>query len=58
MLWGCFSVAGTEGLVKIEEKLNAPKYWDSLMKIQSKVQMGRRFTFKQDYDPKNSKSGL
>ncbi len=28
MLWGCFSVAGTERL--IEEKLNAPKYWESL----------------------------
>ncbi len=30
MLWGCFSVAGTEGLNRIEEKLNAPKYWESL----------------------------
>ncbi len=28
--WGCFSAAGTEGLVRVEEKLNAPKYWDSL----------------------------
>ncbi len=26
MLWGCFSVAGTEGLVRVEEKLNAQKY--------------------------------
>ncbi len=26
MLWGCFSVAGTEGLIRVEEKLNAPKY--------------------------------
>ncbi len=30
MLWGCSSAAGTEGLVRIEEKLNAPKNWDSL----------------------------
>ncbi len=30
MLWGCFSAAGTEGLVRVEEKLNAPKYWNSL----------------------------
>ncbi len=30
MLWGCFSVAGTERLVRVEEKLNAPKYRDSL----------------------------
>ncbi len=26
MLWSCFSAAGTEGLVRVEEKLNAPKY--------------------------------
>ncbi len=30
MLWGCFSAAGTERLVRVEEKLNAPKYLDSL----------------------------
>ncbi len=30
MLWGCFSAAGTEGLIRVEEKLNAPKYWDNL----------------------------
>ncbi len=30
MLWGCFSAAGTEGLVREEENLNAPKYRDSL----------------------------
>ncbi len=29
MLWGCFSVAGTEGLLRVEEKFNAPKYRDS-----------------------------
>ncbi len=23
---GCFSAAGTEGLIRIEEKLNEPKY--------------------------------
>ncbi len=26
VLWSCFSAAGTEGLVRVEEKLNAPKY--------------------------------
>ncbi len=26
MLWGCFSAAGTDGLIRVEEKLNAPKY--------------------------------
>ncbi len=30
MLWGCFSAAGTEGLVRVEEKLSAQKYRDSL----------------------------
>ncbi len=29
MLWGCFSAAGTDAHIRIEEKLNAPKYWDS-----------------------------
>ncbi len=30
MLWGCFSVTGTEGLIRVEKKLSAPKYWDSI----------------------------
>ncbi len=30
MLWDCFSAAGTEGLIRVEEKLNALKYRDSL----------------------------
>ncbi len=30
MLWVCFSAEGTEGLVRVEEKFNAPKYRDSL----------------------------
>ncbi len=36
MLWGYFSAAGTEGLIRVEEKLNAPKYW-VLMKTQSRA---------------------
>ncbi len=47
-LWGCFSAAGTEGLVRVEEKLNAPKYRDSLNEnpVQSiqNLRLGRRFT--------------
>ncbi len=58
MLWGCFSAAGTEGLIRIEEKLNAPKYWDSLNEnpVQSiqNLRLGRRFTFQQDSDPKHT----
>ncbi len=30
MLWGCFSATGTEGLVRVEKKLSAPKYWDGI----------------------------
>ncbi len=62
MLWGCFSVAGTEGLIREEEKLSAPKYRDSLNEnlVQSiqNLRLGRRFTFQQDNEPKHSKSGL
>ncbi len=58
MLWSCFSAAGTEGLIRIEEKLNAPKYRDSLNKnlVQSiqNLRLGRRFTFQQDNDPKHT----
>ncbi len=58
MLWGCFSAAGTEGLVRVEEKLNAPKYRDSLNEnpVQSipNLRLGRRFTFQQDNGPKHT----
>ncbi len=37
MLWSCFSAAGTEGLVRVEEKLIAPKYRDSLNETQSRA---------------------
>ncbi len=40
------------------EKLNAPKYWDSLNEnpVQSiqNLRLGRRFTFQQDNDPKHT----
>ncbi len=58
MLWSCFSAAGTEGLIRVEEKLNAPKYWDSLNEnpVQSiqNLRLGRRFTFQQDNDSKHT----
>ncbi len=58
MLWGCFSVSGTAGLVRLEEKLNAPNYWDSLnensvQRIQN-LRLGWRFTFQQDNGPKHT----
>ncbi len=62
MLWDCFSAAETEGLIRVEEKLNAPKYRDSLNEnlVQSiqNLRLGRRCTFQQDNEPKHSKSGL
>ncbi len=58
MLWGCFSAAGTEGLVRVEEKFNTPKYRDSLNEnpVQSiqNLRLGRRFTFQQDSWPKHT----
>ncbi len=58
MLWGWFSAAGTEGLIRVEETLNAPKYRDSLNEdpVQSirNLRLGRRFTFQQDSDPKHT----
>ncbi len=61
MLWGCFLAAGTEGLVRVEEKLNAPKYRDSLNEnpvwsIQN-LRLGRRFTFQQDNGPNHTARG-
>ncbi len=51
MLWGCFSAAGTERLVRVEEKLNAPKYWDCLHEnpVQSIQNLGQP-----DNDPKHT----
>ncbi len=61
MLWGCFSAAGAVGLVRIEEILNAPKYWNSLNEnpVQSiqNLRLGRRFSFQQDSDPKHTALG-
>ncbi len=58
MLWSCFSAAGTEGLVRVEEKLNAPKYRNNLNEnpVQSiqNLRLGRRFTFQQDKKPKHT----
>ncbi len=58
ILWGCFSAAGTEGLVRVEEKLNAPNIEIPLMKTQSRVfrtsDWAVVFTFQQDSDPRHT----
>ncbi len=58
ILWGCFSASGTEGLARVEHKLNAPKYRDSLNEnpVQSihNLRLGRRFYFQQDNGPKHT----
>ena len=58
MLWGCFSVAGSGRLVKIEGKMNAAMYRNLLEEIllQSALdlRLGRQFIFQQDNDPKHT----
>ena len=57
MLWGCFSVAGTGRLVRIEEKMNGEKYKvilnENLLQSAQDLKLGRRFTFQQD-NPKHT----
>ena len=58
MLWGCFSVAGTGRLVRIEGKMNAAMYRDildeNLLQSALDLRLGRRFIFQQDNDPKHT----
>ena len=58
MLWGCFSVAGTRRLVRIEGKMSRAKYrhvFDkNLLQSAQDLILGRRFTFQQDNDPKHT----
>ena len=52
MLWGCFSVAGTGRLVRIEAKMIGEKYREildeNLLQSAQDLRLGRRFTFQQD----------
>ena len=58
MLWGCFSVAGTGRLVRIEAKMNGAKYREifdeNLLQSAQDIRLGRRFTFQQDNNPKHT----
>uniref|UniRef100_A0A8C7LE52 Transposase n=1 Tax=Oncorhynchus kisutch TaxID=8019 RepID=A0A8C7LE52_ONCKI len=58
MLWGCFSEAGTWRLVRIEAKMNSAKYRDiideNLLQSTQDIRVGRRYTFQQNNDPKDT----
>jgi hypothetical protein len=58
MLWGCFSVAGTGRLVRIEGKMNGQNTERYLMKTCSRVlrtsDWGQRNTFQEDNDLKHT----
>ena len=58
MLWGCFSVAETGRLVRIEGKMDGGKYREILDKnlpqSTQDLRLGQRFTFQQDNDPKHT----
>jgi hypothetical protein len=62
MLWGCFSAAGTGRRVKIGGKMNGAKYREifdeNLLQSTQDLRLGRRFTFKQDNDPKHTDKSL
>ncbi|MGH0128342.1 UNVERIFIED_CONTAM: hypothetical protein FKN15_055768 [Acipenser sinensis] len=55
MLWGCFSLAGTGKLVRIEGMMDGAKYREilegNLFQSFRDLRLGRQFTFQQDNDP-------
>ena len=58
MLWGCFSVAGTGRLVRIEAKMDGARYREildeNLLQSAQDLRLGRRFTFQQDNSLKHT----
>ncbi|KAK3557812.1 hypothetical protein QTP86_002686 [Hemibagrus guttatus] len=58
MLWGCFSVARTGRLVRIEGKMNAAMDRDildeKLLQSTMDLRLGQQFIFQQDNDPKHT----
>ena len=54
MLWGCFSVAGTGRLVRVEGKMNCEKYSENLLQSSQDLRLWRKFTFQRDNDPKHT----
>lgn len=58
MLWGCFSSSGPGELVRVQGIMNSGKYIDileeNLFKSAKSLNLGRKFTFQQDNDPKHT----
>ena len=58
MLWGCFASNGVGEMEIIEGKMNALKYQDilsrNLLRSAIALQLGSKFTFQQDNDPKHT----
>ena len=57
MLWGCFSVAETGTIVRIEVTMNGAKYrqiLENLLHSAKDLRLQQRFTFQQDNDPKQT----
>ena len=58
MLWGCFSSAGSGGLVRIEATMDGAKYRkileENLLPSARKLKLGRKFSFQHDNHPKHT----
>ena len=58
MLWGCFSVAGTGRLVRVEGKMNGAKYREildeNLLQSAQNLRLGWRFTFQWDNNTRHT----
>ena len=57
MLWDCFSLAGTDKLVRIEGTMDDAKYRrildENRLESAMNLKLGKRFTFHQADDPKH-----
>lgn len=58
ILWGCFSLSGPGELLHVQGTMNKAKYIDipveNLFKSAKCLNLGKKFTFQQDNDPKHT----
>ena len=56
MLWGCFSLAGTWKLIRVDQNMNGAEYRaileENLLECAKDLRLGWRLTFQQDNNPK------